>query len=199
MTSLAALPAPPTTAPGGAVSQELPKEDASDAETVSNKGEEEHCEEEEEEDLYPLRQEVVARFNACCPFDVRFHRTVDPTKDDWESQCHARAIGMRWNKVTPTVFCEWPIGSGEVYPQGDLGYKFLCIYAEASGTFNGDVKRPNSWRELKGCMEHIDAPTDEEDDAAEEEVLALSSVSLTTGLNCRVFVGTETRRRISQV
>jgi hypothetical protein len=137
-------------------------EDAEDAEDVAQSEAEEEDQEDQDE-LEACRQQVVERFNACCPFDVRLHRNVDPNNDAWEAECHARAIGMRWNKVNPTVFCEWPVGSGEVYPQGELSYQFLLIYAKASGTFTGDVKRPNAWRELHGCMEHIEAPTEEDE------------------------------------
>lgn len=136
-----------------------------DTESSSEMGEEEVT----TTDIDELEAQVAARFNACCPFDVRLHRALDPKVDNWNDRCLARAIGMRWKKNSATIYCEWPVGSGDVYPQGDLAYRFLKIYAEASGTFNGEVKRPNAWKELKGCMEHIDEGDDEDSDEVKQK------------------------------
>lgn len=176
-----ALPAPASAGAGVEATATEVKE-MEEEETIADEEKEEAKEKEKEEDeeyepeaeyayedLEDYRNQVMERFNSCCPFDVRLHRVVDPDKDDWESRCLARAIGMRWNKVSPTIFCEWPVGSGQVYPQGELGYEFLKIYAEVTGTGNGEVKRPNSWRELKGCLEHIEPDEDEDEDKAADE------------------------------
>jgi hypothetical protein len=113
-------------------------------------------------DIANLRAQIEAKVNACCPFTVRFHRTISTDKDrKWNEKCVARAIGLRWKGQAPVLYCEWPIGSGQVHSAGTIGFEFLKIYAQITGVYAGEVRRPNGWKEIKACVERLDLGDEE--------------------------------------
>lgn len=120
--------------------------------------------------------EMARVFNACCPFDVKFRRTLDPTVNNWAEECRGRVIGMAWKKGVARVMVEWKIGSGKVLSQASYAKECVTIYAKASGTFKNedDIKHPNAWKDLWVCLTWC--PEEDDTTNAEEEWVCLNTL-----------------------
>lgn len=115
-----------------------------------------------------MQNAISAVFSRCCPADIRLHRTLDPSVENWDERCRARVIGLRWKNGTAQVYCEWPIGSKNLFNQGSLGYEFIKIYAHAANSYGSEITHPNAWKDLIVCMKHVE-PRESPEQAVDDE------------------------------
>ena len=103
-----------------------------------------------------MEKAISAVFNRCCPADIRFHRNLHPSIQNWAERCRARVICLRWKNGVGQVVCEWPVGSKNLYNQGSLAFECLKIYAAASNSMKGELVHPDAWTQMRICMKHND-------------------------------------------